>query len=154
MGREELLPYDGRAAPEEVKTYQHKVGSLLYAAAHKRPDIAFAVSRLARFMSNPDPKHHEAADRVLNYQMKSFALQFGGDNDLRVARDASLADNTLDRKSSQGYAMKLFGGMIGWRANKQDTVTTSATEAELLALAQAAKESLSSVGYSRISRWN
>lgn len=105
-------------------------------------------------MSNPDPKHHEAADRVLNYQMKSFALQFGGDNDLRVARDASLADNTLDRKSSQGYAMKLFGGMIGWRANKQDTVTTSATEAELLALAQAAKESLSSVGYSRISRWN
>ena len=35
-----------------------------------------------------------------------------------------------------------FGGLIGWRANKQDTVTTSTTEAELLALAQAAKESL------------
>jgi hypothetical protein len=32
--------------------------------------------------------------------------------------------------------------MIGWRANKQDTVTTSTTEAELLALAQAAKEAL------------
>ncbi len=29
---------------------------------------------------------------------------------------------------------KLFGGMIGWRANKQATVTTSTTEAELLAL--------------------
>jgi hypothetical protein len=38
--------------------------------------------------------------------------------------------------------MKLFGGLIGWRANKQDTVTTSTTEAELLALSQAAKESL------------
>ncbi|RKK19868.1 hypothetical protein BFJ66_g16844 [Fusarium oxysporum f. sp. cepae] len=38
--------------------------------------------------------------------------------------------------------MKLFGGTIGWRANKQDTVTTSITEAELLALAQAAKESM------------
>jgi hypothetical protein len=36
--------------------------------------------------------------------------------------------------------MKLFGGMIAWRANKQDTVTTSTTEAELLALSQAAKE--------------
>ena len=36
--------------------------------------------------------------------------------------------------------MKLFGGLIGWRANKQDTVTTSTTEAELLALSQAAKE--------------
>jgi hypothetical protein len=38
--------------------------------------------------------------------------------------------------------MRLFGGTIGWRANKQDTVTTSTTEAELLALAQAAKEAL------------
>ena len=36
--------------------------------------------------------------------------------------------------------MKLFGGTIGWRANKQETVTTSTTEAELLSLAQAAKE--------------
>src|SRR5271157_240317 len=38
--------------------------------------------------------------------------------------------------------MKLFSGLIGWRANKQDTVTTSTTEAELLAFAQVAKESL------------
>jgi len=38
--------------------------------------------------------------------------------------------------------MKLFGGLIAWRANKQGTVTTSTTEAELLALSQAAKESL------------
>ena len=38
--------------------------------------------------------------------------------------------------------MKLFGGLIGWRANKQDTVTTSTTEAKLLALSQAAKEAL------------
>lgn len=59
-----------------------------------------------------------------------------------VASDASFADNILDRKSSQAFVMKLFGGLIGWRANKQDTVTTSTTEAELLALAQAAKETL------------
>jgi hypothetical protein len=38
--------------------------------------------------------------------------------------------------------MKLFGGLIGWRANKQDTITTLTTEVELLALAQAAKESM------------
>ncbi len=31
----------------------------------------------------------------------------------------------LDRKSSQGYIMLLFGGLIAWKANKQDTVTTS-----------------------------
>ena len=38
--------------------------------------------------------------------------------------------------------MRLLGGTIGWRATKQDTVTTSTTEAELLALANAAKEVL------------
>jgi hypothetical protein len=38
--------------------------------------------------------------------------------------------------------MKLFGGVIGWRASKQETVTTSTTEAELLVLSQAAKEAL------------
>src|SRR6266702_8737735 len=55
------------------------------------------------------------------------------------ASNASFADNSVDRKSSQGYIMKLFGGPIAWRANKQDTVTTSSTEAELLALSQTAK---------------
>jgi hypothetical protein len=38
--------------------------------------------------------------------------------------------------------MKLFGGLIGWRTNKQDIVITLITKAELLALAQAAKESM------------
>jgi hypothetical protein len=36
----------------------------------------------------------------------------------------------------------LFGGVIGWRANKQDTVTTSTIKAELLALAQVIKEAI------------
>jgi hypothetical protein len=58
------------------------------------------------------------------------------------ASDASFADNTIDRKSSQGFIMTLFGGPIAWRANKQDTVTTSSTEAELLALSQMAKEAI------------
>ena len=109
-----------------------------------RPDIAFAISRLARFNVNPSPEHQKAADWALCYLLRtrSYALQFGGGDDFEVASDASFADNSLDRKSSQAYAMKLFGGLIGWRANKQDTVTTSTTEAELLALSQAAKESI------------
>jgi hypothetical protein len=73
---------------------------------------------------------------------KAFALQFGAGDDLVVSSDASFADNSIDRKNSQAYVMKLFGGLIGWRANKQDTVTTSTTEAELLALSQTTKEAL------------
>ena len=75
-------------------------------------------------------------------ETRSLALQLGGGNTLDVASDASFADNTLDRKSSQGYIIKLFGGLIAWKASKQDTVTTSTTEAELLALSQVAKEAI------------
>ena len=73
---------------------------------------------------------------------RDLALQFGGEDTLDIASDASFADNTKDRKSSQAFVVRLFGGTIAWRANKQDTVSTSTTEAELLALSQAAKESL------------
>jgi hypothetical protein len=67
-------------------------------------------------------------------------LQFGDRDNFEVASDALFANNSIDQKSSQAYAMKLFGGLIGWQANKQDIVTTSTTEAELLALSQAAQE--------------
>jgi hypothetical protein len=59
-----------------------------------------------------------------------------------IASDAFFANNSIDRKSSQAFATKLFGGLIGWRANKQNTVITLTIEAKLLALAQAAKESM------------
>ena len=55
--------------------------------------------------------------------------------------DAAFADNP-DRKSSFGYLFKLFGGPIAWKATKQATVTTSSTEAELLAISTASKEVL------------
>ncbi|KAF7573323.1 hypothetical protein PtrM4_082280 [Pyrenophora tritici-repentis] len=140
----ELRPREGLAAPAEVNKYQRKIGSLLFAAVTTRPDIAFATSRLARFLINPSTEHQDAADRVLLYLKKteSLALELGRGDGLEVASDASFADNTLDRKSSQGYAIKLFGGLIAWRASKQDTVTTSTTEAELLALSQVAKEAI------------
>ncbi|RYP32481.1 hypothetical protein DL768_011137 [Monosporascus sp. mg162] len=140
----ELLPNPDLAHPGSVNKYQKKIGSILYVAVNTRPDIAFAVSRLARFNLNPSDAHHKAADRVILYLIgtKTLALQFGGKDSLDTWSDASFADNTIDRKSSQAYVMRLFGGVIGWRANKQDRVTTSTTEAELLSLAQAAKEAL------------
>ena len=92
--------------------------------------------------------HHKTADRTIQYLYgtKEKALRYGGDdNEARsfiCASDASFADNTLDRKSSQEYIMLLFGGAIAWKANKQNIVTTSSTEAELLALSQTAKEAI------------
>jgi hypothetical protein len=147
MTEEELLPLP---AEEEITDadrtlYQRKIGSILYAAISTRPDIAFAASRLSRFNQRPGQIHQAAADRVIQYlyRTKHLCIQYGNQStatSLVCASDASFADNTIDRKSSQGYIMKLFGGPVAWRANKQDTVTTSSTEAELLAISQTAKE--------------
>lgn len=81
---------------------------------------------------------------MLSYltRTKHLAIQFGGGVDqagqetlppFLVYSDAAFADN-LDRKSSDGYLFMLYNGAIDWRASKQVTVTTSSTEAELLAL--------------------
>ncbi|KAI8659271.1 hypothetical protein NCS56_01144000 [Fusarium sp. Ph1] len=144
MMKEELVPNEGEAIRRIINWYKRVIGSILYASVISRPDVAFAISRLARFMNNPGEKHVQAANRVLCYlyATRFYALQFGPGEGFVVHSDASFADNTIDRKSSQGFAMMLFGSLIGWRANKQDTVTTSTTEAELLGLSQAAKEGL------------
>jgi hypothetical protein len=146
MSSVELKPNQELASYSEINKYQRKIGSILFAAVTTRPDIAFAASRLARFLTNPSSEHHDAADRVILYLVhhRTLALKLGGEGEdtMIVASDASFADNTLDRKSSQGYIIKLYGGLIAWKANKQDTVTTSTTEAELLALSQVAKEAI------------
>ena len=150
----ELLPLSNEDKPptESSKTlYQRKIGSLLYAGIATRPDIAFAVLRLSRFNQQPTKRHHEAADRVFHYLActQGHCIRYRGGNGSEqeissfiCSSDASFGDNTIDRKSSQGYIMKLFGGSVAWQANKQNTVTTSSTEAKLLAISQTAKESI------------
>jgi predicted DNA-binding protein (UPF0251 family) len=46
----------------------------------------------------------------------------------------------VTRNSSYGFCVSLFGGVIHYKAVKGTTVTTSSTEAELLALSLTAKE--------------
>ena len=112
------------------------MGLLLYVAITKRPDIAFAVLRLARFLINPGPLHHKVTNRVINYLIgiKNLTLYFGGFNNLKVVSDALFEDNTLDRKSFWAFVVKFFGGLILWRANKQNPVTIFIMKAELLIL--------------------
>jgi hypothetical protein len=143
MGVGGLNPYAGTATLKDIRKYQRKIGSLMYAAVVTRPDIAFATSKLSQFLTNPGPEHQKAADQVLRYleRTRYLALQLGGGDNYILFSDASFADNK-DRKSSQGYIIQLFGGTVGWRANKQATVTTSTTEAELLALSQASREGM------------
>jgi hypothetical protein len=74
MLKEELLLYEDIASYKRITKYQRKIGSLLYIVVITRPDVAFVVSRLSRFMTNPRPKHHEGADRVLHYLKGTHSL--------------------------------------------------------------------------------
>ncbi|PRQ51433.1 putative RNA-directed DNA polymerase [Rosa chinensis] len=48
------------------KPYSRLVGSLMYAQVCTRPDLAFAVSMLARFQSNPGHEHWIAGKKILS----------------------------------------------------------------------------------------
>lgn len=146
-------PNKNQATQAEKMAYQRRTGSILYASVVSRPDVAFAASLLCQFNSNPSPEHRREADRVLGYlaQTKDLAIQFSRSHasagatesaTLQIFSDASFADDLTSRKSSQGFIICLFHGPIGWQATRQKTVTTSTTEAELLALSHAARESI------------
>ena len=123
--------------------YQAMVGSIIYASIMTRPDVAKAATVLSRFSHNPGRTHEMAAKHCIQYLYgtRFLALQAdGSSNQFECFSDAAFADDPNDRKSSQGYLMQLFGLPIHWKAGRQDTVTTSSTEAELLALSSATKE--------------
>jgi hypothetical protein len=57
----------GIASKSDIKRYQELIGFLLYTVMLLRPDIAFAVSKLSHFLTNPGLVHFTAALRVLRY---------------------------------------------------------------------------------------
>jgi hypothetical protein len=62
-----LEKYDGEASQADIKLFQQIIGSLLYVQIGTRPDISFAVSRLAQYASNPSLHHIRLAKYVLCY---------------------------------------------------------------------------------------
>ena len=52
----------------------------MYLAGATRPDISFAVSKLSRFMSNPEIDHRHALERVMHYLHGriSYGIHYSG----------------------------------------------------------------------------
>src|ERR1700741_1368506 len=55
------------ASPEFRLQYQAIIGSLLYLMIGTRPDIAFAVTRLAQYAANPSKDHMDKALYICRY---------------------------------------------------------------------------------------
>ncbi len=137
------------STPEETvrmqKTpYREAISSLMYAAVATRPDIAFAVSALSQFLSNPGVAHWEAVKRVFCYLVgtKTFKLTYGGEwHGLEGYTDADGATQEHCHAIS-GYAFLIDSGAVSWSSRKQEIITLSTAEAEYVAATHAAKEAI------------
>jgi len=87
---------DSPSSPSDIARmckvpYREAIGSLMYAAVATRPDIAFAVSTLSRFLENPGEAHWQAVKRVFRYLAgtRNHALTYGAEQyDLTRYTDA------------------------------------------------------------------
>ena len=126
--------------------YISAVGSLLYLAIMTRPDIAYTVSNLARFNSNPGMKHWQAVKWLFRYLKGTMDLKlvYGPDpkhTDRFVTYcDADLGGNIDNGKSTTGWMVKMGRGVFNWSSKLQGVVTKSTPEAEYIAAATAGSE--------------
>lgn len=124
--------------------YRKCLGMLMWANVATRPEISFAVSRLAQFSENPGPEHWEAVKRVFRYLKgtKNFVLTYGLSQNILLGYSDADGNSQEHRKAISGYAFIINGGVVSWRSRKQEIVTLSTAEAEYVALTHAAKEAL------------
>jgi hypothetical protein len=133
-----------------TRPYRSLVGSLLY-LLFTRPDIAFAVNQLTRFMASPSRSCWAAAIRVLRYlsSTASFELVYRREEenysspvDVSIFSDADFAGDKTSRRSCTGNVAMFSGGAVSWRSKLQRSVTLSTCEAELVALSAATQEAI------------
>jgi hypothetical protein len=147
-----------QAIQAEVKHFQSLIGSLLYVQIGTRPDISFAVSHLVQYVANPLPQYLHLATYVLFYLLGTAnkCLCYNGANGsgLHGYSDSSLGDQTDDYHFTSGYVYMLMNGAISWSSHKQRTAAQNTTEAEYMAMTDAANQAawyrsfLAELGYS------
>ena len=127
-------------------SYASVVGSLMYAMVCTRPDLAHAVSVVSRFMGQPGREHWQAVKRIFRYLRgtSDVGVIYVGDTQCLVTgySDSDYAGDVDTRRSMTGYVFTLGGSVVSWKATLQPTVTLSTTEAEYMALTEAAKEGI------------
>ncbi|CAI7743339.1 unnamed protein product, partial [Closterium sp. NIES-53] len=120
--------------------------SLMYLMTCTRPDLAYPLSILARYVApgRHRPEHMVAAKRVLRYlcSTSGMGLVLGGRRPVVLTghADASWADDQATQRSSQGYTFSLGSGSVSWRSTRSSSVLNSSCEAEIYAGAMAAQE--------------
>ncbi|CAI7803216.1 unnamed protein product [Closterium sp. NIES-53] len=104
--------------------YPELVGCLMYLMTCTRPDLAYPLSLLARYVA------------------PGMGLVLGGRGLVVLTghADASWVDDSATQRSSQGYTFSLGSGSVSWRSTCSSSVLSSSCKAEIYAGAMAAHE--------------
>ena len=120
--------------------YRSVVMSLNYAANWTRPDLAYLVSKCAKFMQAPGEVHVKFLKRGLRYLRGKTDLGLVYDfvetplrRGLYGFFDASHADDVDTRRSTVAYVFFFSGCAISWKTKLHSFVTTSTNHSELVA---------------------
>lgn len=128
---------------DDATMYRKMVGSLIYLTL-TRPDLAYSVGVLSRFMQQPRRPHLHALRRVLHYVKATIGMgiSFKRETNFKLSGfcDADYGGDPSTRRSTTGYVFLLGGGAVSWCSKLQPTVSLSTTEAEYRAASMAAQE--------------
>lgn len=122
------------------------IGCLMYAMLCTRPDLSIALNLLSRYQNKNNQELWQCLKRVLRYVKGSLKLELiykrNDYKDMLVGSvDSDWAGNEIDRKSTSGFLFQLFDqNTISWNTRRQNSVATSSTEAEYMALYEGVKE--------------
>ena len=86
-----------------------------------RPDLAFAISRLSRYTSNPSDEHWKSIKRLLQYLRctHNYGLHYTRYPEvIEGYSDANWISDIKDSKSTSGFLFTLGGGAISWKSSK------------------------------------
>lgn len=124
--------------------YREAVGSLMYLVTGSRPDIAFAVGVVSRYLENPLEIHWNAIKRIFRYLKgtSNYGISYNSNvkNNLVGYSDADYGGDIDTRRSTTGFFFKIGSGPISWCSQRQKTVALSTTEAEYIAASESLRE--------------
>ena len=105
------------ANPERRSRFQTVIGSLLYLMLGTRPDIAYAVTKLAQYAANPSKDHLDKALYICRYLVgtQSYRMVYDSASGQGISACTD-SDWALDhtRRSQSGFFVKLAKGLISW----------------------------------------
>ena len=135
------------AGDVEHRWYRSVLMSLNHAANWTRPDLAFLVSKAAKFMQAPGAVHIQFLKKGLRYLRGKLDLGLLFDfrnpphrRGLYGFFDASFADDLDTRRSTIAYVFFYSSCVLSWKTKLHSFVTTSTNHSELVASAMAARE--------------